>query len=187
MHMSPPCKCTGVLKNKRIDMICAFYQPLSREIIFSRAREVRSPGNPLSAGADWRNQPFSLFKVDCSVKLTCMTFLTCMNEKHETMLKLIQNTKTGWAWDATICLVASVCLRATLCTSWVQDYIVHHRSVLCTTNLCCAPWSTRETYVHEKWGSPLKLFIFWWYMVHKKHAQNGHFFVHIVGRSTAHL
>ncbi len=39
--------------------------------ILSRAREVGSPVNPLSAGADWTNQPFSPFKM----------------EKYKTMLK----------------------------------------------------------------------------------------------------
>ena len=36
----------------------------------------------------------------------------------------------------------------------VQDYVVHHWPVLCTTDLRCAPWCTRETYVCEKWGLP---------------------------------
>ena len=34
--------------------------------ILLHAREVGCPANPLSAGADWTNQPFSLFKVDFS-------------------------------------------------------------------------------------------------------------------------
>ena len=28
-------------------------------------------------------------------------------------------------------------------TSWVQDYVVHHRPTVSTTGLCCAPWCTR--------------------------------------------
>ena len=30
-------------------------------------------------------------------------------------------------------------------TSMVQSYVVHRRPVLCTTDLHCAPWCTRET------------------------------------------
>ncbi len=33
-------------------------------LVLSRAREVGSPVNPLSTGADWTTQPFSPFKVD---------------------------------------------------------------------------------------------------------------------------
>ena len=52
--------------------------------------------------------------------------------------------------------------KVTLCSSsWVQDYVVHHRPALCTTELHCAPWCTRGTYVREKWGSHPTFFIFW--------------------------
>ena len=37
-------------------------------------------------------------------------------------------------------------VRATLCTPQ-QDYVVHHPSALWPTDLRCAPWCTRETYV----------------------------------------
>ncbi len=58
--------------------------------------------------------------------------------------------------------------------SIVQDYIVRHRPVLCTTDLRCAPWCTRGTYVHEKCGSPPTFFILD-HMGHKEYAKNGHF------------
>ncbi len=55
-----------------------FVAPMPEQIatismMLSRAREVGSPGNPLSARVDWTNQPFSL--------------LTCTNEKYKTVLK----------------------------------------------------------------------------------------------------
>ncbi len=41
-------------------------------------------------------------------------------------------------------------MRPTLCTtSTVQDYVLHHRPALCTTNMCCAPWCIRGTFVRE--------------------------------------
>ena len=48
-----------------------------------------SPVNPLFAGADWTNQPFLRCTIPSNgaVQLTCMTFLTRMNEKYKTMLK----------------------------------------------------------------------------------------------------
>ena len=36
-----------------------------------------------------------------------------------------------------------------MCLSVCENYVVHYL----ITNLCCAPWCTRETYVLEKWGS----------------------------------
>ena len=63
--------------------------------------------------------------------------------------------------DQFVCVCVCVFVRAMLCTtSWVQDYIVHHRPALWTTDLRCAPWCTRWSYVLENWGSPLKFFIF---------------------------
>ncbi len=42
-----------------------------------------------------------------------------------------------------------------LCTtSMVQDYIVHHRSALCTTDLHCTPWCTREPMSVRNRGHP---------------------------------
>ncbi len=49
-----------------------------------------------------------------------------------------------------VCVCLCGFLRATLCTtSWVQEYVVHHRPALCTPKLCCAPWCTRGTYCYQ--------------------------------------
>ncbi len=54
-----------------------------------------------------------------------------------------------------VCLSVWVCVM--LCTtSMVQDYVVHHRLALGTTNLHCAPWCTRGTYVREKYTTNLQ-------------------------------
>ena len=60
------------------------------------------------------------------------------------------STYSIFFWE---CIWSLLCL---LCTSWVCEtyvvyhlvstglYVVHHRPVLCTTNLCCAPWCARR-------------------------------------------
>ncbi len=55
--------------------------------------------------------------------------------------------------DVLICIVSCLSVRLsgyvgpTLCTtSLVQSYVVHHWPALCTTELCCASWRTREGY-----------------------------------------
>ena len=54
-----------------------------------------------------------------------------------------------------------------LCTtSTVQSYVVHHRPVLCTTDLYCAPWCTRGTYtlvVHYIYSFVLIRWCTWWF------------------------
>ncbi len=55
---------------------------------------------------------------------------------------------------------------------------VHHRAALCTIDLYCAPWCTRETYFFKVASTPNN---FHFLVVHMKHAENGHFLSVFVG------
>ncbi len=61
------------------------YMKCTTANILSHAREVGSPANPLSAGADWKNQPFSPFNPT-----------TRIIEKHKIML-LCKTLRQGWS------------------------------------------------------------------------------------------
>ncbi len=58
--------------------------------VLLRGREVGSPANPPSAGAHWKNQPFSPFKLGGlawgTIKLTCIAFPNQHEQNYETML-----------------------------------------------------------------------------------------------------
>ncbi len=65
--------------------------------------------------------------------------------KMQTFLRSRGDNTFGSVW-LSVCLFGFVI--PTLCTtSWAQDYLVHHRPALCTTNLRCVPWCTRRAYV----------------------------------------
>ena len=105
------------------------------------------------------------------VALQCPSITTCVLRDHPhifpptSAMEVIESVPP-------VCVCLCGFLRATLCTtSWVQEYVVHHRPALCTPKLCCAPWCSRGTYVCQKWGSPPTFLIF--FMVHKEHGKNG--------------
>ncbi len=45
--------------------------------------------------------------------------------------------------NGSVCVYIWVCESYFGTTSWVKDYVVHHRAALCTTELCCALFCLR--------------------------------------------
>ena len=63
-------------------------------------------------------------------------------------------------WMACLSVCLSVTRQKLLDNMHHQPTNPTNQPVLCTTDLHCAPWCTRGTYVHQKWGSPSTFLIF---------------------------